>query len=410
MRFERQTMAIDGARQQRNISLLLFVLGSVLCNILFFVLHLPVLISLASCALIASPFILKFFVVGARTLSLIALNVTLISGLLFGLELVAEITHDEWVRDTWSEPVITKDPDLGTIPRANVTIRHRRYPQTLKYQLEWDVTYRTEPDHSRQIPDRPTTGARFAVFGDSFMFGEGLNDEETISNQLQKLLPEFRVFNYAVSGHSTAQNYLYLKRVLERSPETKVCLVGFITDHVRRTAVPYELMASWGRELPIVRRQDGRIINLGRGYDILSLIERLHVDLISGSILYRKFSRPWQSSPSDWELVEALVVAMRELCETGDSGRSFALVVFPAGVVERDALSLSESFHTWEAHLRNLGVLIIDLEERFDAEVRSRGLSRSSFFFQDSHPNARYAKLVAQWIGDDIVSHISRVK
>ena len=123
------------------------------------------------------------------------------------------------------------------------------------------------------------------------MFGEGLDDADTIPNQMQLMLSGVRVQNYAVSGHGTAQNFLYMKRILERTPDIGVCVVGFITDHVRRTAVPYELMAGWGlRNHLRVHRRHGQFVCLYRtGVRHVAVdCESACADWLSESLFYRK--------------------------------------------------------------------------------------------------------------------------
>jgi len=333
---------------------------------------------------------------GRRLVTLLSINLTLMSSLLVGLELVARSLREAPFRESWSAPLAEPDTELGTIPRADARVRHRRFPRALGYQMEWDVNYGTEADRSRRVPDRPRTGPILAVFGDSLLFGEGLEDHDTIPNQLQRALPQWRVFNYAVRGHGTAQNYFYLLRVLRDKPDTCLCLLGFIPDHVRRTVVPYSLMASvWAGRHPRVRLAGNRIINLGPAYDTIGPIERLHVDLLAGSLIYSKLSARWRPSPQDWDLVRDLVLAMRDTCETDASGGRFVLLVLPTA---ESSSSHGEEFLRWRAELHARGVLIVDLWDRFRTVATPQ--AHTSFFFTDGHPNRAYAALVAAWIAE----------
>ncbi len=193
------------------------------CSVPFFLLkNLPITMMYALWSLLCLLFALGFYTRNVRRSSLVAFNLFIVSGLLLSVELGMTIMHDEWVRDSWSEPLTEIDAELGKISRASVTTRHLSYPLTMDYEMEWDVTYHTEADRTRRVPNQPVKGKRLAIFGGSFVFGAGLEDEDTITNHLQKLLPEYRIYNYGIREHGTAQNYFYLKRVLTQWPDTQL--------------------------------------------------------------------------------------------------------------------------------------------------------------------------------------------
>jgi len=67
------------------------------------------------------------------------------------------------------------------------------------------------------------------VFGDSFVFGMGNNDETTFPFFLQQFLPDFRIVNYGGRGYGNLQGYLQIKRELEKKkaqPEIMVIVYG----------------------------------------------------------------------------------------------------------------------------------------------------------------------------------------
>ncbi len=73
--------------------------------------------------------------------------------------------------------------DVGYVPRANQQVTARRVTST--GDVVYDVKYSVGPDHFRITPaSAPDPAACVAVFGDSFAFGEGINDNETFGSQL----------------------------------------------------------------------------------------------------------------------------------------------------------------------------------------------------------------------------------
>jgi hypothetical protein len=81
------------------------------------------------------------------------------------------------------------------------------------------------------------------IFGDSFTFGFGNNDETTFPFFLQQFLPDYRIVNYGVSGYGNVHAYLQIKREFENEktiPATIVVVYGdFFTD--RNVAAPSRL-------------------------------------------------------------------------------------------------------------------------------------------------------------------------
>ena len=81
--------------------------------------------------------------------------------------------------DGFLEPAI----DVGYIGRADHRVTSRVV--TASGKLVYDVAYTIGPDHFRVTPqaDAPHT-ACVSVFGDSFAFGTGLNDDQTFAWRL----------------------------------------------------------------------------------------------------------------------------------------------------------------------------------------------------------------------------------
>jgi hypothetical protein len=344
------------------------------------------------------------FARGAKrsSLALIASAVFLLTVAL--LDVGAELMHDEFARDIWSEKLIATDPILGTLPLPAVETRHNRWILTTGYQSVWDVTYRTEADRSRHVPARPPQGPRLALFGGSFTFGEGLDDKDTIANLLQERLPHWRVFNYGVRGHGTAQNYLYLRQVMARWPNTRACVVGFITDHVRRTAMPYRLIASdWAGGHPRVESRDGAIYFRGTARDALSPPEKLHIALLERSRLYRHLVPDQAISAQDWALVRDLMVAMRNTCAPPGSGSIFLLVLLPSDLYDKDPTRRSDLYKHWRAELEEHGVPVLDLISQFDDLVANDPQRRRAYFYADGHTKPIYARWVAEKVAEVLI-------
>jgi hypothetical protein len=371
--------------------------------------RMPSLVTLGVAAALVAAMAVWSFATGARRTALAGLALaSAIAGLFAGEALLA-VLRKPWIKDSFTVPLAEPDSILGTMTRAGIATRNRRSPQLLNYRQEWDVVYRTEDDGARVVPGRPVDGPVVALFGDSFLFGEGLEDSETVGARLQARLPATRVYNYGVRGHGTAQNWLLLRRVLARRPDVRMCVVTFIVDDMRRTAAPPSLLASdWARDLPRVRASGDSVVWVGRAYDVLPWPVRLHVDALIVSRLYRRFFGGWTATAADWELEAEVVAAMRRDCEAAGTGRGFLLVLLPGGVDETDVAPYRADFAEWKRSLLARRIRVLDLNGPFDSVLATTGAARSGFFYHDSHPRADWANRVAGWTADSVQAMLNR--
>jgi hypothetical protein len=279
-------------------------------------------------------------------------------------------------------------PKPGAVARARMKTRDG---------LElYDVTYHVGPDGTRVVPGRPETGPAWRIFGDSYAFGMGLEDGETMAARVQALHPEARVFNHGAIGHGVGDSFLVLRRALRADPATRACALLVIPDDFRRVAVREAFVATeWGAQLPRFEVVDGRPRFRGRAGDSLSLPARVRVDLVRRSRFVRNHTPQVWATQQTLDTVAALVLAMKHECDL--RGARFVLVNLPFA---RESTELGD-LGPWLGGLRSRGVHVLDLEPPFAAHLTESGATRDSFMFTpDPHPRPAYAELVAPWIGD----------
>lgn len=113
--------------------------------------------------------------------------------------------------------------------------------------------------------EKPKGVTRIVVLGDSFTFGEEVEDHETFSFHLQQLIPNSEVLNLGVHGYGHDQMLLYLKEAgISYRPD--IVLLGFMPDDMERNvlsfrdyAKPHFGLGSGGLELltgPIPRPEE----------------------------------------------------------------------------------------------------------------------------------------------------------
>lgn len=85
---------------------------------------------------------------------------------------------------------------------------------------------------SRPVPAFPNPGgACVSLYGDSFVYGQDVNDEDAWGNRLANLLGR-RVANYGVAGYATDQAFLRFQR--NRDDEARVVALGIFSHDILR--------------------------------------------------------------------------------------------------------------------------------------------------------------------------------
>lgn len=126
----------------------------------------------------------------------------------------------------------TYDPLKGWAPKPNVK-KPDTSTTTSLYTNSKGLRAKTE--YSYKKPDGKT---RILVFGDSFTFGDGVNDEKTYPYFLQKELPETEVLNFGENGYGHDQMLLSLQSEGVRYKPDMVIL-GFIADDSWRNILDF---------------------------------------------------------------------------------------------------------------------------------------------------------------------------
>lgn len=93
----------------------------------------------------------------------------------------------------------------------------------------------------------PADKERLTILGDSFVFGEALNDGEHLTDQLQKLGEEqFEFINVSTPGYGTGQEILLIKDLVDHGYQigNKLILAFFTNDILDNLGLDYSLKRS----------------------------------------------------------------------------------------------------------------------------------------------------------------------
>ena len=152
------------------------------------------------------------------------------------------------LEETQPSPFLRPDPLLGYSAAPGVYTHS--YARRNGFTDQWEY-FRNKvtinPDGSRFTgaprPGKPTV----YIFGDSWVFGNGVPDELTFAGRLHEALPDWNVRLLALGGYSLTQAWLTFERLKEIGPDDIVILGYADYFDVRHVEAPSRLLEieSW---------------------------------------------------------------------------------------------------------------------------------------------------------------------
>jgi hypothetical protein len=134
------------------------------------------------------------------------------------------------------------DPEQGY--RANPGRYVFRYSGMQQGRIEHlDAVVTINPDGTRFAGNAPADAARrIFVLGDSYVFGDGVNDQQTFAFLLQTAFPDAVVQLHALAGYSWANALVTMQRIKDRIRPGDVIVLGYALYYKERhVAAPARL-------------------------------------------------------------------------------------------------------------------------------------------------------------------------
>ncbi len=155
---------------------------------------------------------------------------------------LAETALRYWQRrivqsDQLDPGLLDYDPLLGWKLTRNWQGQHRHH--------DFTAVYSTNRDGFRSliVPDNHSQ-KRYAVLGDSFTFGYGVNDDQTFVQLLNADNPFDTVFfNFAVPGYSTDQELLLFQHRIVHTAPDHLLLIVYLGNDLFDNELPFPLQA-----------------------------------------------------------------------------------------------------------------------------------------------------------------------
>ena len=283
----------------------------------------------------------------------------------------------------------TEDPVLGYKVVPNNTARHVESYGTQKL---YDVIYRIDGLGRRVTPiDSPGLRTKLLLFfGDSNAFGDGVTQEQTLAYWAGKFAPDYRPYNYALSGYGPAQMLDLIKtRPLDKevSERQGFAFYYFIQDHIARVIGSSQVSTDWGIHFSrYVLNSGGQLVREGdfaTGRPFLTLFYAC-VEA-SNIVKYFRLRLPIRYSEADYQLAAEIIAESRRRLDKEFELKNFYVIIAP--VFNEQELAISERFMV---HLKKVGVPFLDFTHLYDANEPQYTVAE-----EDAHNSGLADRLIA---------------
>ena len=283
------------------------------------------------------------------------------------------------------------EPLMGHRPGAGETTTARMY-----YGDEqiYDVVYTINADGLRiSPPEAPSDPVRCVLFlGDSYTFGEGVNDQETMPYQVGvKAHGQWRVRNFGFSGYGPHHMLAALETgLVERAAkcDPKFAIYQAHPHHVTRAAGKWW----WDRYGPRYMLQaDGTVVRHGNFGDAGR--PGWMSDLLDQSTLAQRLNDNPTTTPADVDLFNGIVSASRRLLQQRYPGIEFVVLYWNVTDGEVFARMFTDGSAAGPMTIYPLSKILPEwehMQERYTLP-------------HDVHPNPLAHRIIADYVVDHIL-------
>ncbi|MBI2432545.1 MAG: hypothetical protein HYV26_06720 [Candidatus Hydrogenedentes bacterium] len=292
-----------------------------------------------------------------------------------------QIAKSEWQED---------HPTLGYWPKAGFTGRERKWRG---HETVYDVGYTFDEQHRRRSPLPPEAAPdQFALFfGDSFTFGQGVEDGETLPSQFAAAAPAYRPYNYGCGGYGPQNLWVQVHRkafAAEITETRGIAVYTFIEPQLLRATGSVRLRALWGGRLPYLEPTDQGLVFRGLYEEVFPWRRRAARLIMSSQVVqYFKLDWPSEARPGDGQYVARILAeSAAQLKATFEEVHLFVLL-YPSPHTSEDLL----------ACLAQAGLTVLDYTRLFEEAPPPVPVALA-----DGHPTGTAYGLVAEALARDI--------
>jgi len=271
------------------------------------------------------------------------------------------------------------DPQLGW--RLREGSYDLSFPPPDPHQVHYTIWSEGRRATSKQPPPPGTPAAqKLQFFGDSYVQGYSLSDEESFPWMVQQRHPELEVSNYGTGFYGTYQSYLAMQRAVH-GPSTVYYLFNEFHEG-RNAAEPAFLRimkkSPSGWFYPYAQMNGDRVEG-GRAHGDLVWSLSRHIRLVAMAQEYRAIFESFRRVHSQRRITQGLLVEMNQL--VAKEGGTFTVILFDMDPKDRP---------TYRRFLEQQHIAYVDFNH---PEMNDRSLRQL-----DGHPAKGLNQLVAGWL------------
>ena len=282
------------------------------------------------------------------------------------------------------------DELLGFKHLANVQVSSIK---KVDRKIAYNATYSTDAYGRRTTPathlEPPSNFILF--FGDSFTFGEGVNDNETLPFYVGQMASKYRVYNYGVMGYGPQGMLAELRDgdIAKEINETHgISIYTFIDDHISRAIGAQHVVAGWGWRMPFYHvDSSNRLVRRSNFISGRPGLTFLYWVLAKSQIAkYLGIHLPLRIDDSHIKTTARIIEESRNTFKEKFNSDRFYVLFFPGS---RRAKNLIP-------YLESADIKYLDYSELIDMHEQEFHIEN------DPHPTPRAYKIVATRITKDI--------
>jgi len=169
------------------------------------------------------------------------------------------------------------------VPRTLERLERARYESGPLFRFENSDLFSLGPlvSYLREHPrgDRPRT----VFFGNSVIWGYGLDAASTLPSQYQRLAPGEKVFNIAINGFQTGSSYLISKAIIGSVDRLFILRQGEAADPLLPRLIPLERSDMEAFKLPKPDSMERALVPLAERWRLYALTYRIQSALFGSS-------------------------------------------------------------------------------------------------------------------------------
>lgn len=286
---------------------------------------------------------------------------------------------------------VSPDAFLGFVLKNNYT--YRAWKRNTRGETIYDVMYTTDAFGRRIMASESGSishgeANHFLLFGDSYTFGEGLADQDTLHYFLEKNTAGYRIYNYAVHGYGPQAMLAKLEqgRLPAEVPEKNgIAVYVYLENHI------YRLIGStktpWVNEQPYYSLDaTGNVVHTGNfwnGKPIRTFLYDAYERLYHRSALLHltKLHFPIVLHTRDIDLMTAVIDASKRRYQEQFRGRFYVLI------------------HPLTERTPDIQGLVSELRSRGIAVIEPPIADKPSYRIpRDFHPTGTVNRLIARYV------------